>query len=116
MSGVHNGVEFSGFEAVVVEILGVKGCDRNFDGDDVCPSSVCDLSVMYHDSIFSHFLFSSMSVLFCFFLLLSLFVVVVVDIVFVIVIVIIVVVVIVVVVLAALLNLQASALHFCCIR
>ena len=112
MSGVHNGVEFCAFEAVVVEILGVKDCDRNFDGDDVCPSSVCDSSVM-HDSIFSHFLFSSISVLFCFFLLLSLFVVVVVDIVIVITIVTIVVVVIVVVVLAALLNLQASALHFC---
>ena len=114
MSGVYNGVEFFGFEAVVVEILGVKGCDRNFDGDDVCPSSVCDSPVMY-DSIFSHFFLSSISVLFCFYLLLSLFVVVVVDIVIVIAIVIIVVVVIVVVVLAALLNLQASALHFCCI-
>ena len=83
MSGVHNGVEFCAFEDVVVEILGVKGCDRNFDGDDVRPSSVSDSPVMY-DSIFSHFFLSSISVLFCFFLLLSLFVVGVVDIVIVI--------------------------------
>ena len=69
---------------------------------------------------FSHTFFSSISVLFCFFLLLSLFVilivvVIIVIIIIVVVVVVVVVVVIVVVVLAALLNLQASALHFCCI-